>query len=69
MASLDLGHSLCNQCKISLLHDDLQCCICLSWAHKKCLIINNNNVNNICDATSYECKHFLFFLMIHVMVY
>ena len=56
MVSLDLGHSLCNQCMISVLPDDLQCCICLSWVDKKCLITNNNNVNNICDATSNRCK-------------
>ena len=42
---------------ISVLPDDLQCCICLSWLHKQCLIINNNNVNNICDATSNRCKN------------
>ena len=55
MASLDLGHSLCDQCMISVLPDDLQCYICLSWVHKKCLI--TNNVNNICDATSYRCNN------------
>ena len=27
----------------------------LSWAHKQCLIINNDSVNNICDDTSYKC--------------
>ena len=57
MASLDLGHSLCSQCMISVLPDDLQCCICLSWVHKKCLVIDNNNVNNICDSTFYRCKN------------
>ena len=57
MASLDLGHSLCNQCMISVLPDDLQCCICLSWVHKMCLATNNNSVNNICDDTSYRCKN------------
>ena len=57
MASLDLGHSLCNQCMISVSPDVLQCCICLSWVHKKCLIINNCSVNNICNATSNKCKN------------
>ena len=57
MASLDLGHSLCNQCMISVLPDDLQCRICLSWVHKKCLTINNNSLSNICDATSYKCNN------------
>ena len=56
MASLDPGHSLCDQC-ISVLHDDLQCCICLSWVNKQCFNVNNNNVSNICDATSHKCKN------------
>ena len=55
MASLDLGHSLCNQCMISVLPDDLQCCICVSWVHNICLATNNNSVNNIRDDTSYRC--------------
>ena len=41
------------------MHDGLQCCICLSWVHKKCLIIDNDNVNNICYATSHKCKFFV----------
>ena len=57
MASLDLGHSLFNQCMISVLPDDLKCCMCLSWVHKKCLTTSNNSVNNICDDTSHRCKN------------
>ena len=57
MATFDLRHSHCSQCMISFLPDDLQCCICLSWLHKQCLVINNNSVNNICDATSYRCNN------------
>ena len=44
---LDVRHSLCNQCINSVLPDDLQCCMCLSWVHKNCLIINNDNVEQL----------------------
>ena len=57
MASLDLGHSLCDQCMISVLPDDLQRCICPSWVHKQCLFIDNDNVNNISDAISFKCEN------------
>ena len=43
---------------ISVLPDDLQHCICLSWVHKQCLATNNNSVNNICDDTSYKYKNY-----------
>ena len=42
---------------ISVLPDDLQFCMCLSWLRKKCLIININSVYNTCDDTSYRCKN------------